>query len=266
MKNYYTKDKRINDDEIVSIYFLKVYDHNNTIKLFRDGINIKINEKLIKETDVYIENMISNNCDDTCLQNTNILLIIYKQYIKNISKKEKWIKSQGEFYALISLILLFRRKPNINVSDIHNPQSNQKLEVDFYIDEYNLAIEIDGKQHNNEIQKYNDKIKDVVLENSNITLLRLDVNNDKIIKYFIDDNGFYDKIKNFTYIHDYNILDKQKYSDIIKLIANSVSFNNFNYNINYEGKLDTNKDKQNIKENSILKNVLQKVQLDDDII
>lgn len=84
--------------------------------------------------------------------------------------------------------------------DLINPKTKAKLRLDFYLPEYNVAIEYDGshhhtsksKYHNGCVksfikQKYLDNIKDKYCKDNNITLIRLNSNHHNRIATIINE-------------------------------------------------------------------------------
>lgn len=65
--------------------------------------------------------------------------------------KEEFIKLKGELITMLFLLIYFGCGFNLNTKPIENNilDNGKNMELDFYFDEYDLAIEIDGKHHNN---------------------------------------------------------------------------------------------------------------------
>lgn len=93
----------------------------------------------------------------------------------SISKGEQKIKSILEKNNII-----FEREKTFETCKSKN---NKRLRFDFYLPEYNLVIEYDGKQHTTETEVFshysfkdlqeNDKIKNEWCKNNNITMIRI---------------------------------------------------------------------------------------------
>jgi hypothetical protein len=123
MENEIKKDK-YNNVETFTIYYLKVKTFKSLMDLL-DNKYITINENIKKILDKYffaINNLTTNTKD--IIINIQYILKFYEE-INNY----KWIKSQGEYYCLISNILLLNSIIQINKKDIDNPLGN-KLEID----------------------------------------------------------------------------------------------------------------------------------------
>jgi|SaaInlStandDraft_3_1057020.scaffolds.fasta_scaffold22044_2 hypothetical protein len=102
--------------------------------------------------------------------------------------------------------------------------------MDFYINEYDLAIEVDGKHHGNKKQQSNDRLKNILLSKGKIELMRFDWNNN--CKQYFED--IYDKLSCFCEKNEICIIDKDKYLEICKNIEKCTKFYSFNYKLEYE--------------------------------
>lgn len=248
MENEIKKDK-YNNVETFTIYYLKVKTFKSLMDLL-DNKYITMNENIKKILDKYffaINNLTTNTKD--IIINIQYILKFYEE-INNY----KWIKSQGEYYCLISNILLLNSIIQINKKDIDNPLGN-KLEIDFYISDQYLAIEIDGNYHKKDknIIK-NDQIKNILLEKNNIELIRIDWNNNH--SDFC--KSFYKKLNNFynsRYKKNLNF-NEEKYIEILTHFQNKTIFPSFAYNLKLDNELIIN----NIEE------LLNKIKNDNSIL
>jgi very-short-patch-repair endonuclease len=180
------------------------------------------------------------------LENIDFIVNIFKNRIEK-NNREMWLKSYGEFYAFIVLIIIFNNNIFINQSNVDNPLTNKKLEIDFFINDTMLAIEIDGKQHGtNENTKINDKIKDVLLKEQDITLIRIEWNNNNketfMLKLYNDIVNFLKKSDDTKQPNDkrfniQNIISEDNFKKLIILICSNIKLGSmeiyFNYNTKY---------------------------------
>lgn len=93
--------------------------------------------------------------------------------------------SKGEKYVLKALTKLnIKEVSQKTFKDLKNPKTNYALRFDFYIPDYNMCIEYDGKQHYKPInyfggidgyksRKYRDQLKNQYCKEHNIKLLRI---------------------------------------------------------------------------------------------
>ncbi|MFW6247004.1 MAG: hypothetical protein ACOC22_02415 [bacterium] len=100
-------------------------------------------------------------------------------------RKKKKTKSYGEYY--INYFLKYNNINFIREKKFENCRSNKNypLRFDFYLPEYNILIEFQGKHHYMPVHKYrkakiihyktieNDKIKKEFCENNNISLIEI---------------------------------------------------------------------------------------------
>jgi very-short-patch-repair endonuclease len=249
------KEDKYKNVETFTIYYLKVKTFKSLIELLNNKY-ITINENIKKILDKYF--LVINNL------NTSIKdIIINIQYILKFYEEindYKWIKSQGEYYCLISIILLLNSMIQINKKDIDNPLGN-KLEIDFYISDQYLAIEIDGNYHktNKNIIK-NDQIKDILLEKNNIELIRIDWNNNHSDFCKL----FYKKLNNF-YNNKYNEnlnFNEDKYSEILTHFQNKTIFSSFTYNLKLDNELIINNIDEILDKIKNDKNILNNINID----
>lgn len=78
-------NNKINDDELVDIYFLKIYDVNNTFELLKSRLKINFNPLLIKKTEEFANIIIKNiNNENYCMQQLHLIIEIYKSYNSTI--------------------------------------------------------------------------------------------------------------------------------------------------------------------------------------
>lgn len=255
MKNYYDEQNIDNNNEnnYMIYHRIKIFDKqmsnlfneikfffskimNNTLKDYYDNINKNINE---------------NNKKIICENIYNIIMFI-KEKINmqdNLTHyKEKYIKSKGELITSIFLILYFGTSFNINTETLTNEKTNRKLELDFYFDDYNLAIEIDGGHHNNPKQKKTDLIKNFLCEDQNVKLIRINTskNNDENI---IDE--LFEEVENFikkSNMKKNKNIKKEQINDIIKYFKN-------NYNIGNKYIIENKKNINNLDKIKIIKTI-----------
>ena len=144
----YIKDKIKNDNnQLYTLYYLKVKTKISLLNLLDTKYNV-YNESIddiLKKYYIEINNNIKSNNIDKVIDYLFFILDFYDKLYNS-----KWIKSIGEFYGLMSLILFLNSAIQINHRELHNPLNNTKkgnLEIDFYINDDELAIEIDGSHH-----------------------------------------------------------------------------------------------------------------------
>ena len=230
----YLKDN-FNDCLKYNIYLLKVYCDETLVELLRNKY-INYNDAIYNTLQYYFNNLkINDNMSNTnIIENLYFIIKFYETY-----NDFKWIKSQGEFICLVSLLLFLNSIIHINKKDIHNPLSKRNLEIDFYLSDKQLAIEIDGKQHKSDKNTIkNDTIKNILLESNNIILIRCEWNND--ITNFID--KLYNNLNSF-HLKKFNTplnISKEKYFNIINEISNKIKFPSFAYILNIDLKLPDN--------------------------
>ena len=242
-KSYFIKDTKMeeylkdnfNDCLKYNIYLLKVYCDETLVELLRNKY-INYNDAIYNTLQYYFNNLkINDNMSNTnIIENLYFIIKFYETY-----NDFKWIKSQGEFICLVSLLLFLNSIIHINKKDIHNPLSKRNLEIDFYLSDKQLAIEIDGKQHKSDKNTIkNDTIKNILLESNNIILIRCEWNND--ITNFID--KLYNNLNSF-HLKKFNTplnISKEKYFNIINEISNKIKFPSFAYILNIDLKLPDN--------------------------
>lgn len=235
MHNYY-KDK-LNDTDLCHLYYLKTYAKSSLIELFSKGSYFNVNDEMNKAMKEYYDKIINANDEETICKFMDIIIKIYeKRIISNNETEEKWIKSKGEFWCLISIILLLNTSIFINTQNLPNPVGN-KLEFDFYINKYNLVIEIDGKQHNNKEQQYNDKIKNICCEKQNIELIRVDWNNENKLPDFLC--GIYDKLQGFVSRNNRALnFDKNKFEKICNAYEKNIIICTIHHELRIEYNFD----------------------------
>jgi hypothetical protein len=242
-KSYFIKDTKMeeylkdnfNDCLKYNIYLLKVYCVETLVELLRNKY-INYNDAIYNTLQYYFNNLkINDNMSNTnIIENLYFIIKFYETY-----NDFKWIKSQGEFICLVSLLLFLNSIIQINKKDIHNPLSKRNLEIDFYLSDKQLAIEIDGKQHKSDKNTIkNDTIKNILLESNNIILIRCEWNND--ITNFID--KLYNNLNSF-HLKKFNTplnISKEKYFNIINEISNKIKFPSFAYILNIDLRLPDN--------------------------
>ena len=236
-KSYFIKDTHMEEfikknktkfENKYTLYYLKIKTKDTLIKLLNNKYKI-CDDAILKILENYYktinDNLVNINDEKRELIITNIFSIVEFYEILN---KSIWIKSQGELYSLITLILLLNSAIQINKKEIKNPLSVYKLEIDFYISEYGLAIEIDGKHHSeNEKTKKNDILKNILLDNGEINLIRIEWKN--IPENFYD--NLYTKLNDFyfkKYKQNLNIT-KIDYLKILEHINKNIEFPTFSY-------------------------------------
>jgi very-short-patch-repair endonuclease len=254
MENEIKKNIYNNEDKF-TIYYLKVKTFKSLIDLL-DNKYITINENIKKILEKYflVINNLNTNIKDIII-NIQYILKFYERY-----NNYNWIKSQGEYYSLISIILLLNSMIQINKKDIDNPLGN-KLEIDFYISEQYLAIEIDGNYHKKDknIIK-NDQIKDILLEKNNIQLIRIEWNNnnsDFFKKFYNELNNFY----NNKYNENLNF-NEDKYFEILTQFQNNTKFPSFTYNLKLDNELINNNIDEILDKIKNDKNILNNINID----
>ena len=229
------KDIKFKKNQKFNIYYLKIKCNEELTKLLKN--KYKLYDESIDEIckKYYDKINIVNNDIDNIINNIFYILNFYKKINNNI-----WIKSQGEFYCIMSLILFLNSAIQINKKDIDNPNSNRKLEIDFYISNMSMAIEVDGKHHkNNNDTIKNDIIKNIILENNNVKLIRFEWNNNKINEFC---ENIYDELNNY-HNHKYNKslnISKEKYLELITKIQENIIFPTFDYTYQHNIKLPEN--------------------------
>ena len=236
-KSYFLKDTHMEEfikknknkfDNKYSLYYLKIKTKDTLMKLLNNKYKI-CDDAVLKTLENYYKNINDNLVDINDVKTESIITNIFSIVeFYEIINKSIWIKSQGEFYSLITLILLLNSAIQINKKEIKNPLSIYKLEIDFYISEYGLAIEIDGKHHTeNEKTKKNDIMKNILLDNGEINLIRIEWNN--ITENFYSD--LYTKLNDYylkKYKQNLNIT-KMDYLKILEHIKKNITFPTFAY-------------------------------------
>lgn len=224
MEKYY-KNKNDDDDKSTDyvIYYLLINIPKRMVEIF-NNTPIKICGDFANELKDIYDNII-NNIDNKniLLENFSILLNLYEKRILETETNEKLIKSQGEFWCLIIIILLFNNNVLINTNSIKNPGTNRFLELDFYINDYYIAIEVDGVQHTtNAKQKINDKIKNYIIGETNLTMIRINWDNTNVIDFC---NDAYDKL--CKVLDDKSFISKDNISKIIEILNTELKFKKF---------------------------------------
>lgn len=219
------KNVEFNKSQKFNLYYLKIKCSKELTKLLKNKYNL-YNESIDETLEKYYDkiNDVKNNTIDDIIENIFYIVNFYKKINDN-----KWIKSQGEFYCIISLILFLTSAIQINKKDINNPNSNRKLEIDFYISNFSMAIEVDGKHHkNNNNTINNDTMKNIILENNNVKLIRFEWDNNKIDNFC---ENIYKELNNYhndKYKKSLNI-SKEKYLELILKIKENIIFPTFDY-------------------------------------
>ena len=239
-KSFFIKDTKMeaylqgkfNDCSRYNIYYLKAHCDQSLEELLENKY-INYNKAIDNILQHYFNNLrnINNVSNSDAIENLNYIIKFYESCNNFI-----WIKSQGEFICLISLVLFLGSVIQINKKDILNPLSNRNLEIDFYLAKDQLAIEVDGKQHKSDKNTIkNDTIKNILLESNDITLIRCEWNND--IKIFT--NNLYDNLSSF-HLKKLNAelnISKEKYNSIMNEILKKIRFPSFSYMLDIELKL-----------------------------
>ena len=237
MEAYVDKNKEIYNGNYI-IYFLKIKTKSELIELFNKGKFITLNKATMAILQPYYNKIKSTDDVNEICRNIDIIINIFRRRII-LSGVEKWLKSIGEFWALVSFILLFNNNILINTENIQNPQTNRKLEIDFYVNEHYLALEIDGKHHTADKQQINDKIKNIICEKENITLYRVDWNNKFEDFLFSEANGLYFKLSDFLKSKNAdNVIELDKYKNICCGLRDNINFCSFDYKFKKEYKFD----------------------------
>jgi hypothetical protein len=261
IKNYYDKItfddlNKIND--YIIYHRIKIFDKqmsnlfneikfsfskimNNILKDYYENINKNING-----------NINENNKKIICENIYNILMFI-KEKINNQDKlthyKEKYIKSKGELITSIFLILYFGASFNINTEPLTNTKTNRKLELDFYFDDSNLAIEVDGGHHNDLKQKKTDLIKNFLCEDQNVKLIRIDTSNNKKDNKIIKE--LFENIKIFTDENNITINKNITEDNIISIFE----YFKLNYYFENEFIIKNNNSNNNLNKNELIENI-----------
>lgn len=259
VKNHYDKQniENNNENDYIIYHRIKIFDKkmsnlfseikfsfskimNDILKDYYDNINKNINK-----------NINDDNKKIICENIYNILIFI-KEKINTqdilTQYKEKYIKSKGELITSIFLILYFGTSFNINTEPLINEKTNKKLELDFYFDDCNLAIEIDGGHHNNLKQKKTDLIKNFLCEDQNIKLIRIDTTKNNTTNTI---DQLFEKIEEFikksSIIKNKNIT-KEQIIDIVKFFEK-------NYDIGNKYIIENKKNYNNLNKNNIIKTI-----------
>ena len=273
------------DNEKYFVYFIKFMKNKKLIELFKNGHFGSINTAMMDILDEEYKKLneyILNKDWQNSYKIIDFILLVYKKRVSELynkieykkeDKHEKWIKSGGEFWCLVTIIVMFNKNTFINVSNIKNPNNskNKNLEIDFYVSDDNLAIEIDGKHHNNskkttkdqkkKDQETNDKIKNILLGSENIKLIRFNSEDisTSINKLYNGDDSLYMSLSNYLIgsvkEKKDNIISIDDYKSLCLYIKKNTHFSsaityvpkiNFVYEQEYENNMLTCDNKTNI--------------------
>jgi hypothetical protein len=244
MENHY-KNKQYDCNDFV-VYFIKYHDKNNLIELFKTGkflsVSSAMNEVLVNDY-IELKKYISNSDNENVFKMVDIIINVYKNKIKSYgdvseNKCEKWIKSIGEFWCLVTIIIVLNMNTFINVKNVPNAKTGKFLEMDFYINDLNIAVEINGKQHEQEKQKNNDRLKNAILEKAGISLISFDstkLNSSTLSSLYKDDNtSLYNNIASIVKRENNNndVISRDKFEDVCKFINKHVTLR-FDYHTDF---------------------------------
>lgn len=198
------------DQDTCMIYYLKVKLSKNLLDILKKGEHIrfdKLYNDYVKDLDLHSDNI------NVIVVSLYKLLCFFETRASQKKSIEKPTKSEGEILALVSVTLLMTSNILINSQQIPNPVTAKKLEMDLYVTNSDLVIEIDGTQHRDKTQQNRDKIKNILLGSANIALIRIDW--DGKLDKFVQD--LYIKLEEFAGKNDkFLALDKKKFMQIVK--------------------------------------------------
>lgn len=250
----YLKNKRWKKEQQFSLYYLKVYCKESLTKLLQHKFSCDANiQKILKLSFDIIQD--KNTSLENRINNIHKILKFYEKLYKY-----KWVKSQGEFYSLITILLFFSCSIQINQKNIPNPYSSRTLELDFYLSEEFLALEIDGKQHKtNKNMKANDLIKSVILHNGNIHLIRINWDSNKFSQFvseiYHQMDKFYKEKRNMNCSIDF-----ETYYDLLSTIKNRVVFPTLTYKLQITNILPISTEDRSVTDDE-LQNIILKRQI-----
>lgn len=155
-----------------------------------------------KITSVNLEDVISKlEKDKVNLKMTQTTLILFNKTIKYLKGKRKTKTKEQTESSGERKIRKYLRDKGINFIqekeflDLINPKTNCKLRFDFYLPDFNIVIEFDGKQHFEQTEKfdktkkdfksrvYRDELKNKYCKSKNIKLIRISYKD----YYIVDD-------------------------------------------------------------------------------
>lgn len=194
------------------LYYLRIVESNILKDLFQKGCYVRINSAL-RESLLPFYNQLNDepNTEKKVLILDKIIQVLKLKIEKTPSSEsinEKWIKSEGEFYTLITLLLMFNIPLLINSELISNPLTKRRLEYDFYINsntgytQLNMVVEVNGGHHKEDKQKNTDKIKKILTESDAISLVSIDTSN-KSYKIYI--TSLFEEIQKVLTRQQYNV-------------------------------------------------------------
>jgi hypothetical protein len=251
------------------VCYLRFRGGDSLVNLFKKGLFFSIDNAMIDSLKEEY-NKISVNIKNNDMLNTykyiDYIIQIYKKRIECLydknekeNKREKYIKSSGEFWCIVTLILLINSNIFINVSNINNPNGSKHLEIDFYVSEYCMAIEIDGSHHKNKKKQMdNDRLKEIILGTEKIGLIRFSDEgiNSKNSTLYTGDESLYNKICNYLYTNtknNINVINIDDYTNVCKYIKDNTILKNeltyypkVQFNYKYEDAMINDKYKMNI--------------------
>ena len=208
---YYNEQKEHEKNEI-DVFFIyhrkKIFNTNlrNLLKNSKISFSGIMNEVLKDKYDM-IKNIIDKEeiTDDDkkniCQSLYFIMKFIEEKIVKQeheLEYKEEFIKSKGKLITMIFLLIFFGCSFNLNTKPLENNilDKGRNMELDFYFDDYNLAIEIDGKHHEDKEQKERDLIKNFLCEDQNVKLYRIDTSKNSNDNYIV--NELFEKMSEFS--------------------------------------------------------------------
>lgn len=270
----YNEKNNKNYDGDAELYVLTISNIETLKKLYKNKYMIFNNEtrKIIqKYLDEINKNMNDSNNYNVLYQNIDLIIQFFKK--RMATTNESYFKSQGEFRCMISLILLSNDIYNlicnltINTSEIINPKTGKKLEIDFCIHDDNnniyIAIEIDGEHHEKENQKINDMIKKIFIEADDISFMSIE-NDDNIYE------SMYNKINDYVLKNNGKLtITKDNFIKITNYINSKTTFSSFSYapniyaNINFDDNLCKEYENKNDVDVMMIKNQADNIKLRD---
>lgn len=188
VKNYYDsiKEYENNNGNIYFIYHRKKIFSNELRNLLKNRkisfgkiINDILKNEFLNIIKIIDKKVIDENDNNELCENLYFIIKFIEEKINNQDKKkidykEEFVKSHGELITTLFLLLYFGSSFNLNTKPLINNVSNRPLEMDFYFDDYNLAIEIDGGHHKEKDQEKRDIIKKFLCDDQNVKLIRID--------------------------------------------------------------------------------------------
>lgn len=146
--SYYCGREKVWESNVYSVFDLMYEDYSPVLE--------EMKKRLLKVSEYESENIIATVIDDIC------------------KTEEFGIISFKHNYPLRKIIRIENLKSKEDCNFVENPNTHCDFLIFNKLDKsIILAVEVDGKQHNNAIQKQRDEKKDRILKSQNIPLLRL---------------------------------------------------------------------------------------------